>query len=64
MSNYDNSTTMLFHSVGNGLTGPSSSGGLMHWFRHIKIYKIILLILFLLLLLPLFAHYSLLNVSK
>ena len=57
MTNFDSSNT--YHSVG----GTSHNSIIFNWFKHVKIYKIIISFLVLLIIMSLFIHYYLLNVS-
>lgn len=62
MSTYDNNVLYRpLTSTGNNANYASS---LCNWIKHIKVYKIICLILILLFVIPMLAHYYILNVSK
>lgn len=62
MSTYDNNVLYRpLTSTGNNANYASS---LCNWIKHIKVYKIICLILILLFVIPMLAHYYILNVSR
>lgn len=62
MSTYDNN--VLYRPLSsNGISGTLASS-ICNWIKHIKVYKIIFLILVLFILIPMLAHYYILKVSK
>lgn len=64
MSTYDNNVLYRpLNSSGNNGSGYIVSS-ICNWFKHIKVYKIVCLILVLLFVIPMVAHYFILNVSK
>lgn len=60
MSGYDGS--ILYRPINSNNIG-SLSSTICNWFKHMKMYKIVLLILTLLFAVPMLAHYYILNVS-
>lgn len=61
MSTYDNNA-MYRPLIANG-NNTNIASSVCNWFKHIKFYKIVCLILILLFVVPMIAHYYILNVS-
>lgn len=64
MSTYDNN--VLYRPLnlnGNNGNNGNFASSICNWIKHIKVYKIICLILVILFVIPMLAHYYILNVS-
>lgn len=62
MSTYDNN--VLYRPLTSNGNNANFASSLCNWIKHIKVYKIVCLILILLFVIPMLAHYYILNVSK
>lgn len=62
MSTYDNN--VLYRPLSLNGTNGNFASSICNWFKHIKVYKIVCLILILLFVIPMIAHYYILNVSR
>lgn len=62
MSTYDNN--ILYRPINLNGSNVNFASSICNWLKHIKVYKIVCLILVLLFVIPMLAHYYLLNVSK
>lgn len=62
MSTYDNNSS--YRPLNSNSNNGNFAASLCNWLKHIKVYKIVCLILVLLFVIPILAHYYILNVSK
>lgn len=62
MSTYDSNT--LYRPLNTNANNGGFSLSICNWFKHIKVYKILCLILILMFIVPMLAHYFILNVSN
>lgn len=61
MSTYDNNS--MYRALNLHSTNSNFAHSMCNWFKHVKVYKIVCLILVLLFVIPMIAHYYILNVS-
>lgn len=62
MSAFDNN--VLYRPLNSNNNNGSIASSICNWLKHIKVYKIVCMILILLFVIPMIAHYYILNVSK
>lgn len=63
MSTYDNNVLYRPLNINNS-SGGNIASSVCNWLKHIKVYKIVCMILVLLFVIPMIAHYYILNVSR